>query len=98
VKRRELRESAGRAEYSAVQGPFGNVAMGFDPDKTTHHFNLTADGGSIAVEANDAADRASRDQLRAHLRNIAVALRQGDFQKPSMTHSEVPPGYWRCND
>ena len=46
----------------------GNVAMGFDQDKTTHHFNLTADGGSIAVEANDAADGASRDQIRPILR------------------------------
>jgi SAM-dependent methyltransferase len=70
----------------------GNLAMGFDQDKTTHHFNLTADGGSIAVEATDATDGASRDQIRAHLREIAVAFRQGDFQKPSMTHSEVPPG------
>ena len=46
----------------------GNLAMGFDQDKTTHHFNLTADGGSIAVEANDAADGASRDQIRPILR------------------------------
>lgn len=70
----------------------GNLAMGFDQDKTTHHFNLTTDGGSIAVEANDSADRASRDQIRAHLKEIAVAFGQGDFQKPFMTHSEVPPG------
>lgn len=70
----------------------GNLAMGFDQDKTTHHFNLTAEGGSIAVEANDPADGTSRDQIRAHLREIAGAFRQGDFQKPFMTHSEVPPG------
>ena len=70
----------------------GNLAMGFDQDKTIHHFNLTADGGSIAVEANDAADGASRDQIRAHLREIAVAFRQGNFEKPFVTHSEVPPG------
>ena len=25
----------------------GNLAMGFDQDKTTHHFNLTTEGGSI---------------------------------------------------
>ena len=70
----------------------GNLAMGFDQDRTTHHFNLTADGGSIAVEANDPADGTSRDQIRAHLGEIAVAFGQGDFQKPFMTHSEVPPG------
>ena len=70
----------------------GNLAMGFDQDKTTHHFNLTADGGSIAADANDPTDGASRDQIRAHLMEIAMAFRQGDFQKPFMTHSEVPPG------
>ena len=70
----------------------GNVAMGFDQDKTTHHFTLTADGGSIAVDANDPADGASRDQIRAHLKEIAAAFGKGDFQKPFMTHSEVPPG------
>ena len=28
----------------------GNVAMGFDQDKTTHHFFLTKNGGVIQVE------------------------------------------------
>jgi SAM-dependent methyltransferase len=66
--------------------------MGFDQDRTTHHFTLTSTGGSIAVDANDAADRASRDQIRAHLREIAVAFARGDFSKPLMTHSEFPAG------
>jgi SAM-dependent methyltransferase len=70
----------------------GNLAMGFDQDKTTHHFTLTAVGGSIAVDANDPADAANRDRIRAHLREIAEAFSQGDFQKPFMTHGEVPPG------
>jgi SAM-dependent methyltransferase len=66
--------------------------MVFDQDKTTHHFGLTADGGSIAVDANDPADQASRDQIRAHLKEIAVAFGKGDFGKPLETHSEFPPG------
>jgi len=70
----------------------GNLAMGFDEDKTTHHFSLTADGGSIAVDANDPADHASRDQIRTHLKEIAVAFGQGDLQKPLLTHGEVAPG------
>jgi SAM-dependent methyltransferase len=70
----------------------GSLAMGFDQDKTTHHFNLTADGGSIGVDANDPADQASRDQIRVHLKEIAVAFAQGDFAKPLLAHSEVPPG------
>jgi SAM-dependent methyltransferase len=70
----------------------GDSAMGFDQDKTTHHFVLTAEGGSIAVDANDPADVASRDQIRAHLKDIAAAFGKGDFDKPLETHSEVPPG------
>jgi hypothetical protein len=39
----------------------GNAAMGFDQDRSTHHFLMTSDGGSIAVDANDPAD-----QLASH--------------------------------
>jgi hypothetical protein len=70
----------------------GKMAMGFDQDKTTHHFALTATGGSIAVTANDAADQTSRDQIRAHLADIAESFAHGDFQKPLMTHGELPAG------
>src|SRR5947208_1995492 len=45
----------------------GDAAMGFDQDKTTHHFLLKPEGGEIRVEANDPADRSSRDAIRLHL-------------------------------
>jgi len=70
----------------------GNVAMGFDQDKTTHHFALTTDGGAITIVANDPADQVTLDQVRAHLKEIAVAFGRGDFEKPFLTHSEMPPG------
>ena len=70
----------------------GQMAMGFDQDKATHHFTLTAKGGAIAVGANDAADQVTRDQIRVHLHEIAQTFGQGDFEKPMMTHSELPPG------
>ena len=70
----------------------GNVAMGFDQDKTTHHFTMSADGGAIEVSANDAADTVSIQQVRSHLQEIAAAFAQGDFGKPLATHSELPPG------
>ncbi len=70
----------------------GHMAMGFDQDKATHHFSLSATGGVIAVGANDPADQTIRDQIRAHLQEIAVAFGRGDFDKPLMTHGEVPPG------
>jgi hypothetical protein len=70
----------------------GNVAMGFDQDKTTHHFLLTRNGGMIRVESNDAADTASRDLIRTHLKAISEQFGKGDFSAPLMTHNEVPPG------
>ena len=70
----------------------GTLAMGFDQDKTSHHFRTSATGGSIEVEVKDAADAASRDQIRTHLKEIAAAFGKGDFAKPFQTHAEVPPG------
>jgi len=70
----------------------GQMAMGFDQDKATHHFTLTPTGGAIAVATNDASDQTTRDQIRAHLQEIAQAFAAGDFEKPLMTHGEVPPG------
>jgi hypothetical protein len=70
----------------------GAAAMGFDQDKTTHHFVLNADGGNIEVAANDASDQESRDQIRAHLKEIAAEFARGSFAKPLATHNELPPG------
>jgi hypothetical protein len=70
----------------------GDMAMGFSHMKTTHHFRLTPNGGFIQVQANDAKDTASRDQIRTHLQHIARAFKGGDFSAPEMTHSRVPPG------
>jgi ubiquinone/menaquinone biosynthesis C-methylase UbiE len=70
----------------------GNVAMGFDQDKTTHHFTMSVEGGAIAVSANDPSDQTTLRQVRSHLQEIAVAFKQGDFGKPLATHSELPPG------
>jgi hypothetical protein len=70
----------------------GDAAMGFDQDKTTHHFRTTATGGSIEVDANDAGDATSLAQIRAHLKEVATAFADGDFSKPLQTHAEVPPG------
>src|SRR5437016_276860 len=70
----------------------GDQAMGFDHLKTTHHFLLASDGGSIQVEANDAKDKQSRDQIRQHLRHIAMMFGEGNFQVPMLVHAETPPG------
>ncbi|HXG95081.1 MAG TPA: hypothetical protein VNN73_22265 [Blastocatellia bacterium] len=70
----------------------GDEAMGFSHAKTTHHFHLMKDGGSIEVSANDAADTESRDQIRHHLAHIAELFKSGDFSKPEHTHGKLPPG------
>lgn len=70
----------------------GADAMGFDQDKTAHHFRLYKTGGAIEVVANDPADDTSRDQIRAHLKTIASEFAEGDFAKPLATHRELPPG------
>ena len=70
----------------------GNLSMGFDQDKTTHHFFLTGNGGVIQVEANAPADTGSRGQIRSHLKKIAEEFARGDFRSPLATHNEMPPG------
>ncbi len=70
----------------------GDHVMGFDHAKTTHHFRLSSDGGSIEVSANDPADTASRDAIRGHLGHIATLFAQGDFDAPMLIHDRVPPG------
>jgi hypothetical protein len=70
----------------------GVEAMGFDQDKTTHHFRLTPSGGAIEVNANQADDSASAGQIRSHLKTIAGEFSNGSFEKPLATHREVPPG------
>ena len=70
----------------------GDKHMGFDHLKTTHHFLLANDGGSINVEANDVKDSESRDQIRRHLRHIALMFGEGNFEVPMLIHEKTPPG------
>jgi hypothetical protein len=76
---------------SAMEGR-GDHVMGFDHDKTTHHFTLTKTGGIIQVTANDSSDSASRDHIRVHLQHVAKAFSAGDFTDPHEVHAEDPPG------
>lgn len=85
-------EHMAQMKKEAEMKQHGQMAMGFDQDKATHHFTLTASGGASAVSANDAADQTTREQIRSHLQEIARAFGQGDFEKPLMTHGEMPPG------
>jgi hypothetical protein len=70
----------------------GDHAMGFSHEKATHHFQLTVEGGSIEVTANDPKDATSLTQIRTHLAHIAKLFKAGDFSMPMFTHGEHPPG------
>ena len=70
----------------------GGLAMGFDQDKTVHHFLLQRDGGAIVVASKDPGDTAVIQQVRSHMREIAESFGQGTFDKPEATHGELPPG------
>ena len=66
--------------------------MGFDQDATVHHFLIADDGGAVQVQVKNPSDAASLAAVRAHLKEIEKSFAAGDFQKPFMTHGEVPPG------
>jgi hypothetical protein len=70
----------------------GDQGMGFSQEKTIHHFYLTKTGGIIQVETNDPKDLASRDQIREHLRHIAMMFAEGNFDIPMFVHDQVPAG------
>jgi hypothetical protein len=70
----------------------GDDAMGFDQDKTTHHFKLLPDGGAIEITANNPSDIASREAIQRHLAKIAIMFAQGNFNLPKFIHGQEPPG------
>jgi hypothetical protein len=70
----------------------GAHVMGFDQQKTTHHFYLYPDGGAIDVAANDPNDDVNIKAARAHLPHIAKMFGEGDFQAPALVHATNVPG------
>ena len=81
---------APNAQQGVVQR--GEHVMGFSHEKTTHHFLLYPNGGEIGVNSNDAADKASIDQIRMHLGHIAKMFAAGNFHAPMLIHDTTPPG------
>lgn len=70
----------------------GAHAMGFDQEKTTHHFLLYQDGGAIDVGVKEASDTANRDAIRMHLPHLAMLFGQGRFDLPHFIHATDVPG------
>jgi hypothetical protein len=80
-----------RASSFAEMQERGAGLMGFNQEKTTHHFVLADDGGRIEVQANS-ADRENIAAIRKHLQQIAKAFAEGDFSIPTQVHDQPPPG------
>jgi hypothetical protein len=79
-------------DHHAAVNERGDHVMGFDHEKTTHHFRLTKTGGIIEVSANDPKDTDSRDAIQQHMGHIAKMFSEGDFNAPMLIHAQTPPG------
>jgi len=69
----------------------GRTAMGVDQYTSTHHFDALPDGGRIELQ-RDVDDSAGVARIRAHMREIALAFKSGDFSTPAMVHMREVPG------
>ena len=66
--------------------------MGFDQEKTVHHFRLHPDGGAIDIAVRDRQDTTNRDAIRSHLPHIAQMFGDGNFEAPMLIHEKTVPG------
>ncbi|HEU4997185.1 MAG TPA: hypothetical protein VFT29_20350 [Gemmatimonadaceae bacterium] len=70
----------------------GAAVMGVDQSTSKHVFEDLPDGGRIVLERDDAADTAAIRTIRAHMREIETAFRQGNFAQPGLVHAQEVPG------
>ena len=85
-------DSTAHDHHMAEVNRHGAEAMGFDQQKTAHHFRLLKDGGVVEVSAKNADDKGSIEQIRGHLKMQAEKFSHGDFAAPEHTHGRIPPG------
>ena len=81
--------TAGAGQDHASQDGRGAMVMGFDQNRTSHHFLLFADGGAIDISANDPSDAKNRDAIRSHLPHIAMMFGSGNFDAPMLVHNSA---------
>jgi hypothetical protein len=79
--------AAKHPQHPAAQHQGAHGAMGFDVDKTIHHFFVYEDGGAIDVGVKDKADKTNMDGIRAHLKEAATMFGQGHFETPEAVHA-----------
>jgi len=84
---------AARQDHHGTSDQRAAMVMGFDQDRTTHHFLLFDDGGAIDVSVKKSADTNNRDAIRSHLPHIATMFGEGNFDAPMLVHdSKNVPG------
>jgi hypothetical protein len=77
-------QTAGTAHHLDARG---RQVMGFDQQKTTHHFRLYEDGGAIEVSVKDKADAENLAAIRGHLPHISKLFGDGQFEAPMHVHN-----------
>ena len=85
-------ESTAPSSDQAAMLARGDVAMGFDQDKITHHFMSTSTGGRIIIVALNSSDTQTILQIRDHVADIEKEFSEGDFTKPFFIHDRQVPG------
>jgi hypothetical protein len=88
----EEHECPMHAAHQAGLDSRGDVGMGFDHMKSTHHFFIDEKGGTIEASAKDPVDTQTRDQIRAHFQKIAKMFAEGNFELPMFIHDTEPDG------
>lgn len=88
----DRQERQDRQDHQDPMNARGAAAMGFDQEKTAHHFLLHEDGGAIDILVKDAGDDVNRDAIRSHLPHIAMLFGQGQFDLPHFIHATDVPG------
>jgi len=86
----QQKTSAQDSAFAAVQQR-GGMAMGVDQYTSEHKFDITDDGGRIALE-RDSVDSLGVQQIRTHMKLIQHSFESGDFSAPSFVHQRDMPG------
>jgi DNA replication protein DnaD len=69
----------------------GDIAMGFNQNKITHHFVTTPDGGKIIITSLNSTDRQTINQIKNHILDIQTEFSEGNFTKPFFIHAQEVP-------
>jgi DNA-binding transcriptional regulator GbsR (MarR family) len=69
----------------------GDIAMGFNQNKITHHFVATPDGGKIIITALNGSDKRTIDEIKNHTMDIQKEFSEGNFTKPFFIHAQEVP-------